>query len=82
MKTCINNKKLKIALIALILFRILVFILNKQFNLYIMIFGVNQWIINLLVDISIIITIVKLILNYDTKKILKYITLKVSTFET
>lgn len=41
MKTCINNKKLKIALIALILFRILVFILNKQFNLYIMIFGVN-----------------------------------------
>ncbi|WP_346939755.1 hypothetical protein [uncultured Clostridium sp.] len=73
MKTCINNKKLKIALIALILFRILVFILNKQFNLYIMIFGVNQWIINLLVDISIIITIVKLILNYNTKKILKYI---------
>jgi hypothetical protein len=73
MKICINNKKLKIALVAFILFRIFIFILNKQFDLYIMVFGVNQWIINLLVNISIIITIVKLILNYNTKKILKYV---------
>jgi len=73
MKICINNKKLKIALIAFILFRISVFILNEKFDLYIMIFGVNQWIINLLVDVLIIITIDKLILNYNTKKILKYI---------
>jgi len=68
MKICINNKKLKIALIAFILFRISVFILNEKFDLYIMIFGVNQWIINLLVDVLIIITIDKLILNYNTKK--------------
>lgn len=73
MKICINNKKLKITLIAFILFRILVFILNEKFDLYIMTFGVNQWIINLLIDVLIIITIDKLILNYNTKKILKNI---------
>jgi len=43
MKICINNKKLKIALIAFILFRISVFILNEKFDLYIMIFGVNHY---------------------------------------
>lgn len=73
MKICINNKKLKIALVAFILFRILVFILNEKFDLYIMIFGVNQWIINLLVDVLIIITIDKLILNYNTKKIINFL---------
>ena len=55
MNICINNKKLKIGLIAFILYRILVFGLNEKFDLYLMIFGVNQWIINLLVDVLIII---------------------------
>ena len=73
MKICINKKKLGIALIVLILFKILVFKLNEKFDLYIRIFGVNQWIINLVVDFLIIITINKLILNHNTKKILKYI---------
>ncbi|CEQ05980.1 Uncharacterised protein [[Clostridium] sordellii] len=73
MKICINKKKLGIALIVLILFKILVFKLNEKFDLYIMIFGVNQWIINLVVDFLIIITINKLILNHNTKKILKYV---------
>ena len=73
MKICINKKKLGIALIVFILFKILVFKLNEKFDLYIMIFGVNQWIINLVVDFLIIITINKLILNHNTKKILKYI---------
>lgn len=73
MNICINNKKLKFTLIVFILFRILVFILNKKFDLYIMIFGVNQWVINLLIDILIIIIVDRLILNYNTKKIIKYI---------
>lgn len=76
MKICMNNKKLKISLIILIviiLFRILEFKLNEKLDLYIMIFGINQWIINLLLDILIIIIIDRLILNYTTKKIIKYI---------
>ena len=63
MNICINNKKLKIGLIAFILYRILVFGLNEKFDLYLMIFGVNQWIINLLVDVLIIITVDMLILH-------------------
>lgn len=73
MKICINNKKLKFALIVFILFRVLEFKLNENFGLYIMFFGINQWVINLLIDILIIIIINRLILNYTTKKIIKYI---------
>ncbi len=72
MEKCINNKRLKIALVLLILIRLLVFILNKQCDLYILIFGVNQWIINLFVNISIIIT-TKLILNHSVKNTLKHV---------
>lgn len=68
MKICINNKKLKFALIVFILFRVLEFKLNENFGLYIMFFGINQWVINLLIDILIIIIINRLILNYTTKK--------------
>ncbi len=68
MKICINNKKLKFALIVFILFRILEFKLNEKFDLYIMVLGINQWVINLLIDILIIIIINRLILNYNTKK--------------
>lgn len=68
MKICINNKKLKFALIVFILFRILEFKLNEKFDLYIMVLGINQLIIDLLLDILIIIIVDRLILNYTTKK--------------
>lgn len=76
-----NNKRLKITLLILVLIRAVLLVLNKRFHIYILIFFINQSPINLILDISIIICIMKL-MNHKINKVIKGLLNSVSVIVT
>lgn len=76
MSSSLNNKRLRINLLILLLIRGALLFLNKVFSLYVLIFSINQNPINLILNALIIISILRLInprLNRTLKSLVNFI---------
>lgn len=71
MEKRIHNKKLKLILLILILFKIIFFILNGAFGIYFLVLNINQTTIDLVANITLVI-VVMVILNQNVEKSIKY----------
>lgn len=69
----INNKKLTAGLFSFILIRIIFFVLNRMFDIYFLVFNINQSAINLIINILIIVITTLILNNKFNKRTLKYI---------
>ncbi len=76
MEKSLNNKRLRINLLILLIIKGALLFLNKVFSLYILIFSINQNPINLILNALIIISILRLInprLNRTLKSLMNFI---------
>jgi len=76
MEKFVNTKKFKIVLLAsilcLILLKIVFYVCNEKYHLYILISDINQYIVNLTINILIVLAALFL-LNFNAKRVRTYV---------